>query len=79
VAFDCTSQDTEAHSEVGCGGRQRRLPETAAIVPEMSIVLYVYSKALRISRCFSLLCPFLEATKVLCSHQARSQRGSRSR
>jgi hypothetical protein len=39
----------------------------------------VYSKALRTSRCFSLLCLFLEVTKVLRSHQARSQRGSRGR
>jgi hypothetical protein len=39
----------------------------------------VYSKALRISRCFSLLCLFLEVTKTLCSHQARSQRDSYGR
>ena len=36
----------------------------------------VYSKALRISRCFSSLCLFGEVIRVLCSHHAFVQSGS---
>jgi hypothetical protein len=44
LAFDCTSQDTAAHGHVVDGEleaskRRQKVPETIAIVPEMSVVL----------------------------------------